>query len=200
MAPLGGAVALAQGHHMPGAVAQQLHLDVAAALDQPLEVDRAIAEGLLRLPRGGRDRCRELGGSIDHARMPRPPPPAAALMSSGKPISRQQPRSRRPRRLSSIGSGSNMPGTMGTPAAVAEARASSLSPSDGQRPGRGPHEGQSGGLDGRAEGGLLGEEAIARMDGLGAGRQRGLHDSVAAQVRLGRGAGPSRTARSARRT
>ena len=57
-------------------------------------------------------------------RMPRPPPPAAALTRSGKPIvaSRHATR-RRP-----AGSGSKVPGTMGTPSDAALRRAASLSP------------------------------------------------------------------------
>ena len=69
------------------AVAQQLHLDVAGALDQPLE----RTPSRRRRPPAPRGRPRQRRPPArprsSTRRMPRPPPPAAAFSSSGKPTS-----------------------------------------------------------------------------------------------------------------
>ena len=82
VAALDRALALAQVDDVAVAVAEDLELDV-ARLDQVLlEVDRAVAEGLRRLvARGGELAVDLLGAST--MRMPRPPPPAAALRITG---------------------------------------------------------------------------------------------------------------------
>ncbi len=63
-------------------VAEDLHLDVLGVLDVLLEIDAAVAEGLLRLGLGS-DECGGEGHAVWAMRMPRPPPPAAALMMTG---------------------------------------------------------------------------------------------------------------------
>ena len=90
--------------------------------------------------------------------MPRPPPPAAAFTSSGKPISSGVPL-----------------GRTGTPAARAVSFAASLSPPARSAAGGGPTH-----VEPRLEHRLgelcaLGEEPVARMDGVGAGLSRGAH-------------------------
>jgi hypothetical protein len=64
---------------------EQLHLDVARRQDLAFEIDRAVAEGGRRLRRPA---ARAAGSSFRVAtrRIPRPPPPAAALTSNGNPI------------------------------------------------------------------------------------------------------------------
>src|SRR4051812_14631486 len=47
MAPLSGAVALAEGDHFAPPVAEQLHFDVPRALDEPLQKYAALTEILL---------------------------------------------------------------------------------------------------------------------------------------------------------
>ena len=60
--PLCRTITLAQGDDVALAVAQQLDLDVASALDEMLEVHRTVSEGLLGLASRGRDRGSQLGG------------------------------------------------------------------------------------------------------------------------------------------
>ena len=96
-------------------------------------------------------------------RMPRPPPPAAALIITGKPIfsasaNAASGESRRPR----------LPGTVGTPAAAAASRAATLSPIRRMDCAVGPTKTVRR-LDRGGELGILGQKSIARMDGVGAG-------------------------------
>ena len=64
-APLQGAFALAQGHDAALAVADDLHLDVARAADQPLGIEIAVAEGRLGLGRGAREGVGDLALGLD---------------------------------------------------------------------------------------------------------------------------------------
>ena len=64
----------------------------------------------------------------------------------------------------------------------------------------GADEDQAGPLDRFGELGPLGQEAVARMDGLGAGLEGGRDDRVDPQVALGGGPARVRTATSAART
>ena len=52
------------------------------------QIDRVVAERGLRLGARGRERDGKLGFGARATFMPRPPPPAAALTSTGKPMSR----------------------------------------------------------------------------------------------------------------
>ena len=133
---------------------------------------------------------------------PAPPPPAAALTSTGKPM-----RSRlRDDAVGCVrrvdGRGSSVPGTTGTPADARARRAASLSPSAVDRRARRADEDEAGVLDGarerrRAPRGSRSPGWIASR----AGRARGLDDRVDAEVALARPArGPMRTASSAART
>ena len=82
------AVALEQVAHRAMAIAEHLEFDMPRPLDQPLEVDLGIAEAALR------ERARALDGAEQFrfvrcaGSMPMPPPPAAGLTSTGKPIAR----------------------------------------------------------------------------------------------------------------
>ena len=82
--------------------------------------------------------------------MPRPPPPAAALTSSGSPIAAGSPVS-----------------TTGTPASRAIRFASSLSPPARSAAGGGPIQTSPAASDGLGELGALGEEPVAGVDGVG---------------------------------
>ena len=66
-------------------VGEDLHLDVVRALDQPFDVQCAVAERGLRFAPGRLDRRGAPRRAPGSARMPRPPPPADALMSAGNP-------------------------------------------------------------------------------------------------------------------
>ena len=67
VAPLHGAVALVQMHQIAVPVAQDLHLDVARAADQLLEIDLVVAEGRQRLAPRGFQRRRQFGRGLDDA-------------------------------------------------------------------------------------------------------------------------------------
>ena len=68
------------------AVAEHLDFDVARPAEVFLEIDRVVAEGGLRFGAGGGERVRTIRRRVCATFMPRPPPPAAALTSIGKPI------------------------------------------------------------------------------------------------------------------
>ena len=85
VAALDRAFALEQVHDLAVRVAEDLHLDMARRVDEALEEDGAVAERGRRLPPGARDRLGEVVGRVT-IRMPRPPPPNAALTRIGKPI------------------------------------------------------------------------------------------------------------------
>ena len=80
--PLQGTIALPQVDDVAVAVAEQLHLDVPRPVDVLFEVDAAVLEGALGLLAGGLEPVFS-DASSRATRMPRPPPPAAALMSTG---------------------------------------------------------------------------------------------------------------------
>jgi hypothetical protein len=75
VAPLHRAVAHTGRPHRAVLVGDDLHLDVPAALDQPLHEDDRVAEALLRLRPGARQRLLQLGLRADD---PDPAAPAAA--------------------------------------------------------------------------------------------------------------------------
>ena len=87
MPPLNRTFALAQMNHVAVLVAQHLKFDVPRPLDQLLDVHVGAAEGLLRLGARGLERRESARASSRTMRMPRPPPPSAALIITGKPIS-----------------------------------------------------------------------------------------------------------------
>ena len=98
-------------------VGEQLDLDVSRTLDVPLAEHGVVTERRHRLAACGRHRLLELVVSRT-TRIPRPPPPAAAFTTRGKPIS----------------SGSPV-GTTGTPAAAAPRLARELVAAGAHRPG-----------------------------------------------------------------
>ena len=84
IAPLHRAVALVEMHQVAVLVAEDLHLDVARAADQLLEIHLVLAEGGLRLAPRGRHRLDEAAPRSRRSRMPRPPPPQLALSMTRK--------------------------------------------------------------------------------------------------------------------
>ena len=196
VAALERAVALPERDDAPVRVAEQLDLDVARRADLALQVDRPVAERG-RPPRPSRRRAPPAGPRRRSTRrMPRPPPPAAALTSSGKPIASASATIRATcvgpvdrRRLERPGHGGDAD-RRGPAAGRAACRRARRSTADD-----GPTKTRPGVLDGPGERRPLGQEAVARMDRLGAGRRGGLDDRVDAQVALGR----RRRARAGRR-
>ena len=84
--PLDRALALEEVHDVAVRVGEDLDLDVARPLDQPLDVERAVAERGLRLAARRRNRFGQRLSASRAIRMPLPPPPADALIRTGKPI------------------------------------------------------------------------------------------------------------------
>jgi hypothetical protein len=66
MAALGRAIALEQMHQMAVLVAEDLHLDMARAIEVALQDEPAVAEGRFGLAPGALQGCRELRGFRDH--------------------------------------------------------------------------------------------------------------------------------------
>ena len=109
--------------------------------------------------------------------MPLPPPPAAALINKGKPIA-----SAAARKASTSPVGVT-DGATGTPCALAKLRAEILSPIRSIVSASGPMKTETGVLDRLREARILGEKAVAGMDGVGAGAQRGVDDLAGIEMR-----------------
>ena len=154
------------------AVGDDLDLDVAAPAHVALAEHRAVAERRRR-PRARRRRGHAASSSgRSTTRMPRPPPPADALTRSGYPIS--------------AGSSTTVEsGSTGRPAARIAALASIFDPIAAIASGGGPIHTRPALIDQGGEVGGLGEEAVAGMDGVGAGAPGGLDEQVVAEVRVG---------------
>ena len=154
VAALHRAVALPERQHGPVGVGEELDLDVARTLDVALAEDRAVAEGRLRLPRSGLERLLEL------VRLAHDPHPAAA--ASGRRLDEE--READLRRLA--GGHDGHPRLQGDPlrrelvAALAKRLRGRADP------------GQPGRVHCGREVGVLGEEAVAGMDRVGAGLLR----------------------------
>ena len=149
-------------------IGEQLDLDVARRHDAPLEIDGGVAErGSGFRARGPRPRS-----AARRARRPRacpcrrrPPPPSPSADSRRAPL-----RARSPRRSAPAPSGASVPGTTGTPARIATSRAPVLLPISVDRFGRRPDERQARVAARARERGVLGEEPVAGMHGVRAGR------------------------------
>ena len=166
VAALQRAVAGGDDHDVAVLVGQALGLDVARLVEVPLHEALAATEG--------RDRLADRGvvgsgisSSVRATFRPRPPPPKAALIATGRPCS-----SANATTSSASLTGSVVPGASGAPALCAMCRALTLSPRfvDGLRRRADPD--QAGVDHGLGEVGVLGEEAVAGVHGVGAGLRR----------------------------
>ena len=182
MAPLGGAVALEQVHDAAVRVGEHLHLDVARALDQALDQQRAVAERGARLaPRGG-ERLRQLRGRAHD------PHALAAAAGGGLDHQREADGAGRLRRELLVGrvlerGHDRDVGGQRDPARLVLA----AEPLD--HVGRRADERQAGVRAGAGERGVLGQEAVAGVDGLRAGAAGGVDQRGDREVGLGRGGG-----------
>ena len=86
--------------------------------------------------------------------------------------------------------GCSVPGHDRTPARMAASRAAVLLPIIAMTSGDGPMNVRPASLAGAREGGVLGEEPVSRMDGVGARAPGRVDDRLDAQIALGRLAGP----------
>ncbi len=171
VAPLDGALALEAVDEVAVAVAEDLHLDVAGRGEVALEV-HALA------PERGPSRGRRTGGTPSPAprrpsptAMPMPPPPPAALHKHRV----ADPLGLGDRGRAASGTTPVEPGTTGTPAACDEpARLGSCPSSAPSPPAAGRRRRARRRVHARANVAVLGEEAVARVDRLGAGLLRGV--------------------------
>jgi hypothetical protein len=182
VAPLQRAVALEEVHDVATGVAEHLHLDVARPLDHLLQEDARVAECRLRLALGALQEAGEVWLACDEAH--------AATATAGHRLDHH-----------GVAYTLGLPGERLRPLLVTGiTRHDRNSRLGGNRLGlglaahaahglrRGADELQAGLAHGLREVGVLGEEAVARMDRLGLGLERRGDDLVAAQVALGRGA------------
>ncbi len=172
VAPLEGALALAEVDDIAVAVGQDLDLDVPGAVDPPLDQERVVAEGGRRLAPGRRDLL------VQHGQVPDQPHALAAAARAGLEQHRgaQVPRRRGEFGVTSAGDdrdSGRLHGLLGA----------DLVAHQGDRLGRRPDEDQAR-LGARpSEGGVLGEEPVPRVDGLGAGAGRRLQQPGHGQIR-----------------
>ena len=106
-------------------------------------------------------------------RMPRPPPPAAALIITGKPVV-----STKANAASADSTRPSLPGTVGTPALAAASRAATLSPIRRIAWAVGPTKISPAASTASANSAFSARKAIAGMDGVGARRPGRCEDRV----------------------
>ena len=165
VAALDRAVALAEVDDVAVRVGEHLDLDVARVGQVALEVDGRVGEELLALARGA------LEGVLELVLAERDAEALAAAAARRLDRDRVADRLRRsacgrPRRVST---GSVVPGTIGTPAFAISSRARVLEPIASIADAGGPMNVDAALLERRGEAGVLGQEAVAGVHGLGAG-------------------------------
>jgi len=179
MTTLQGALALAEGDDVAVRVAEDLHLDVPGPLHEALEHHRVIAEGGRRDPAGRGECGRQLvcrahdlhalaataGARLDEQRV-------ADVLRPGADLVVVEARCVEP--------GNHRDAVPGHVLSCARLVAHDLEGAFAR-----PDEDHAGGLAGSRQRDAFGEEPVARVDGLGAGRLDGRHDRIHVQVRLG---------------
>ena len=161
-------------------IGDDLHLDVPRLLDVFFEIDAARCRRRLRPRCGLAERAVFSARSLPATRMPLPPPPAVALISTGKPISCA---TRTASASSSIRP--SLPGTTGTLALRAILRAAFLSPSGSMASRRRADELDLAAPADLGEVRVLGEEAVAGVNRLDVADLGRADDLVDLQVALG---------------
>ena len=116
--------------------------------------------------------------SVSALAMPMPPPPAAGFNSTGKPILRAAAS----KAVSSART--SLPARTGTPAAAIAARERVFSPNVSIQCGCGPMKWMPAAATARGEAGVFGQEAVARMQCVGAGRLGGGDYAVDVEIRV----------------
>ena len=181
MPALDRTLALAEVDQMAVAVAEDLDLDVARPAEELLDVHPPVAEGRLRLARGGGERRAELllAGDGAHAL---PAAPARGLDQH-----------RVPERRDLAARGCDVGGHELRAGDERHARARHGRPRrelvahGGDRLRRRSDPDETRGLDRLGEGGALGEEAVAGMDGVRAGRTGRAEQRLDVEIRLAGG-------------
>ena len=158
MAALHRAIALVEVQDVAVLVAEDLDFDVAGAANKSFQEYRVVAERGSGFAAGFLELSGKLSG-LSTTRMPRPPPPKAALMMSGKPISAASS----PHVSASV-TGSSVPGTTGMPAFWAKSARRSLVAQQFEQLRAGADEGDARAFTGPRQRRILGQKTIARMD------------------------------------
>ena len=177
MAALQGTFALAEVDHVAVAVAQNLNLDVAAVLDQALDVNLGIAEGAAGFARGIAQRGLQIGLAV-HAAHAFSAAAGNCLQKDGVAIGGAEC-ARFLQRDAVAGSGNHR--RAGGDGGLAGGGLRSHA-ADGIR--RRADEHQAGVFARGREIGILAEESVARMDGLGAVLAGRVEDLFGHQVAL----------------
>ena len=179
MAALDRAVALAEVDDVAVLVGQHLHLDVARVGQVALEVDGRVGEELLALAGGALERLLELVG------LERDAEALAAAAARRLDGDRVADLLGDLAGVLDVSTGSVVPGTIGTPALLHQLAGAGLGAHRLDRRRGRPDERDPGVLEPLGERGVLGQEAVAGMHGLGAGGLDDLHQLVDVQVGLG---------------
>ena len=181
VAPLERAVAFAEGDDPAARLAQELDLDVPGREDLPLEVDRAVAEGSRGLVRAGGEGRRKVLRRYDPAHPPATP--AGRGLDEQREADAQRVLDDRRDLIRPIdGRRLEGPGNHRDARRDGRPAGGELVTECGDRPVVGPDEGEPGRSDRLGEGGSFRQEAVARVDGVGAAGQRRLDDEVSAEV------------------
>jgi len=182
MAPLYGALALPQGDHVPLPIGDELHLHVADGRQELLDVEAAVAEGLLRLA------ARHLQRRLHLPGVPYQPDPLAA--TAGHCLDEDgvaQPLGGRQRLLragNAVLTGHDRHARLRDQAAGRH-----LVSQETHRRGGRPHEDDAPPVAEIGEGRPLREKAVAGMDRLGAAPLRHLENPLHVEVALAGSAG-----------
>jgi hypothetical protein len=186
VAALQRALPLEHVDHVAMRIAEHLHLDVARRVDEPLHVQRVVAERRGGVPPRAADR---FSGLVPHADDAHADAPAAGG------------RLQEHREADPLGGGrhrlvaairGDLTGHDRHADAHGQRARGDLRPHllDGR--GRGPDEDQSCAFTFPREGRVLGEEAVSRVDGIRPGAARRVHHALDVQVALARGASAER--------
>ena len=181
MAPLQGAVALAQMDGVALAVAEHLNLDVARLRQVLLEVDAVVAEGGLGL------RARRLDGDVQVLGRARDLHAAPAAAGRGLDQHGEAHLLGDLHRLRLVGDGAVRARHDRNAEPLGRLLGLDLVAHDADVLGRRADEGDLVLFQDLGEARVLGQEAVARMDGVGAGDLAGGEQARDVQVALGRG-------------
>ena len=173
VAPLNGAVALAQVHHIAVAIGQHLHFHMAGPVDEFLHVEAGVAEGRLRFALGRLEEVLELirTGHQPHA--------TAATASCGLDHHRVAHLVGKNRRLLGAFEEAFAARNRGHPHGLHGGLGGGFIAHGPDRFGRGSHEGDAVVAADLGEAVVLGQEAVAGMDGVGTaggGRRENVRD------------------------
>ena len=161
---------------LPGAVGEDLHLDVARLDDGLLDEDGRVAERALGLAHAGLDRLAQVLGVVD--------PAHAAAATAGDRLDEQRVRQRRrpPRPARRRRCDGSTLASVGTPAALAAAIARALLPVSVSTSAVGPTKVMPALAQASASAGFSRQEAVAGVDRVGAGPHRHRDDRVGVEV------------------